>query len=223
MYELDFSILLSSMDNILNGIGITFIICAVSSVLAFLIGSILFFFRWYRLKILQKIVSALVAFIRNTPLLVQIYIFYKGLPQVGLVLPPIWCAIFALSLYTGVYISEAIRSGHNAIKPQQKNAALALGLNDWQTFVYVVYPQSLRYAILPLGSQFINLIKNSTLASFIAITDIFYVVSKGVSDYFRVIEFFLLGVALYATATITVAILTNFIYIKFRLKSMGRA
>lgn len=223
MYEADFGILLSSIDSIFKGICITFVICSVSSVLAFLIGSIIFFLRWCRVKSLNLLVAGAVEFIRNTPLLVQLYIFYKGLPQVGLFLPPLVCAILALSLYTGVYISETLRSGYSAVPAAQKNAAFALGFNDLQTFVYVIYPQTFRFSILPLGSQFINLVKNSTLASFIAITDLFYVVSQGISDYFRVLEFMVLGVALYGITTIVISCFSNFMHTKYQLNNRERA
>ena len=218
MYEIDFSILLEYLNEIANGIKITVFICLLSSFFAFIFGSFLFYLRQCGVKILRKIVICFVELYRNTPLLIQLYILYKGLPQLGIVFSPITCGIITLSIYTGVYISENIRSGKNSIQPEQKNAALALGLSPFQTFLYVIYPQALRHSILPLGSQFINLIKNSALVSFISVTDIFYVVYQGIANDFRIIEFIVLGVCLYSFATLSVSLVTNLIEAKLKLK-----
>ncbi len=218
MYELDFSVVSNYYELILRGIIITLHICSISLLLAYLFASILFFGRWGQNKIINKIVTMFVSFIRNTPLLIQLYIYYKGFPQLGITMSAETCGIIALSIYTGVYISEVMRAGANNIQNQQKNAALALGLSDFQTFIYVVYPQVVRSVILPIGSQFINLIKNSTLVSFIAVTDIFYAVSQGMSDYFRVVEFMLVGVILYGSLCLVISLFTNFLELKFKIK-----
>ncbi len=218
MYDVDFSILTENLGFIYRGIKMTLFICLISAVSSFLIGSFIFFLRWGNNKSLNKASRWFVEFIRNTPLLLQLYILYKGFPQIGIVLSSEWCGIIALSVYTGVYISETLRSGANSIQPEQKNASFSLGLNDFQTFAYIIYPQAVRSVIIPLGSQFINMIKNSTLVSFIAVTDIFYVVSQGISDYFRVIEFMLLGVVLYCTFTGIVAFITNFLEYKYKIR-----
>ena len=219
MYEVDFSILFHNIYFVLKGIGTTCLICLLSSIFAFIIGSTIFFLRWYRNKITRELSTMLVEFIRNTPLLVQLYIFYKGLPQIGILLPAEICGILALSIYTGVYISEVLRAGKNSVAPHQKHAAFALGLSKLQTFRYVIFPQTIRYSILPLGSQFINLFKNSTLVSFIAVTDLFFIMQQGISDYFRIIEFMTLGIILYGFTTLIIALTTNLLDTKYKIKA----
>ena len=218
MYEIDFSVLISYASEIINGIKTTLYICLLSSVFAFLFGSFLFFLRWQGNRFIRNIVVCFVEVIRNTPLLIQLYILYKGLPQLDIVFSAVNCGIIALSVYTGVYISENIRSGNNAVPPDQKNAAIALGLSNFQTFIYVIYPQAIRNSILPLSSQFINLIKNSTLVSFIAVTDIFYVMYQGAANDFRIVEFMLMGAFLYGFATLSVSCVANLLEDKFKLK-----
>lgn len=214
-YNLNFSVILASLPFIIKGLGITVFICLLSSFFAFLIGVLVSFLRSQPNKTIALFVTGWVELIRNTPLLIQLYILYKGFPSIGISLPAIACGVVALSFYTGAYISEVIRSGVNSIAKEQIQAAQGLGFNYFQIFALIILPQALRIVIAPLGSQFINLIKNSSLVSFIAVTDIFYVVYKGAVDDFRIVEFFLLGILIYMGLTGIVALLTNVLDKKF--------
>jgi putative glutamine transport system permease protein len=171
-------------------------------------------------KNISFLTNAYIELARNIPLLIQLYIIYKVYPHFGLSFSPINCGIIALSIYTAAYIAEVLRSGMNAVAKQQKQAALALGLNYFQTFFIITFPQAIRIVIPALGSQFINLIKNSSLVSFIAVVDIFYVIYKGAADDFRIYEFFLLGTLIYMVLTGVVAIITNIL--EKNLKVYGR-
>lgn len=209
MYNFDFSILLSNYKEILNGIYITIFVSVISSILAFVIGTILVYFRTSPVKFVRKITDFINACIRNTPLLIIIYLFYKGFPSIGIVFSAMTCGILALSIYTATYISEAILSGINAVPIEHMQAARALGLTRFQSFIYVIYPQALRHSLYVLGSQFMNLIKNSSLVSFISVTDIFYVVYKGISDTYRIYEYFILAIVIYCTLTGFTLLITN--------------
>lgn len=209
MYNIDFSILLQDSKVILNGLYMTIFISIVSSVCAFLLGTFFVYFRTSPKKFIKKIMDFFVLFIRNTPLLILIYFFYKGLPSINIVFSALTCGILALSLYTAAYISDALLSGINAVPKEHNQATNALGLTRLQSFIHVIYPQALRHSIYVLGSQFMNLIKNSSLVSFITVTDIFYVVYKGISDSYRIYEYFVLAIAVYCTLTGFVLLLTN--------------
>ena len=162
-----------------------------------------------------------VEIIRNTPLLIQLYFIYKALPDFGLMLSPIACGILALSLYTGAFISEVLRSGINSVASEQYQASISLGLSKFQTFRLIILPQAIKIIIPPLGSQFINVIKNSSLVSFISVTDLFYGIYKGAVDDFRFFEFFITGALIYMMLTGTVALFTNLFENLFNLQ--GRA
>lgn len=209
MYNVDFSIPLKDYKTILNGIYMTVFISIVSSMLAFCIGTFFVYFRTSPIKFIQKITDFFVASIRNIPLLILIYLFYKGLPAIGVVFSAPACGIIALGLYTAAYISDALLSGINSIPQQHLQASKSLGLTRLQSFIYVIYPQALRHSIFILGSQFMNLIKNSSLVSFIAVTDIFYVAYKGIADSYRIYEYFTLAVILYCSLTGFVLLITN--------------
>lgn len=209
MNNIDFSILLTDYKAILDGIYMTIFVSVVSSVLAFLLGTVFVYFRTSPMKYVRKITDFTVSCIRNTPLLILIYLFYKGLPSIGIVFPALICGISALSIYTAMYISDAILSGINSVPQEHSQAANALGLTRFQSFVYVIYPQALRHSIFILGSQFMNLIKNSSLVSFIAVADIFYVVYKGIADSYRIYEYFILAIVVYCSLTGFVLLITN--------------
>jgi len=209
MGNVDFSILLTDYKMILGGIYTTILVSILSSALAFLIGSIFVYFRTSDKPKVRKISNFFANCIRNTPLLILIYLFYKGLPSIHIVLSALTCGIMALSIYTGAYISDAILSGVNAVPDEHVQATKALGLTRFQSFFHVIYPQALRHSTFILGSQFMNLIKNSSLVSFIAVTDIFYVVYKGMADNFRVWEYFTLAVVVYSVLTGFVLLVTN--------------
>lgn len=209
MNNIDFSILLNDYKTILNGIYITIIVSLISSLFALCIGTLFAYYRTSPVKMTQITANFIANCTRNTPLLIIIYLFYKGLPSIGIMLPAMACGISALSIYSGAYISDAILSGMNAVPNEHSQAATALGLTRFQTFFYVTYPQALRYSINILGSQFMNLIKNSSLVSFITVTDIFYVAYKGIADNFRVYEYFILAIIVYCSLTGFTLLITN--------------
>ncbi|MDD3149489.1 MAG: amino acid ABC transporter permease, partial [Candidatus Gastranaerophilales bacterium] len=188
MYIPDISVIKTYLPFILEGLKLTVFISTVGCFFAFFIGLLTAFLRNLPSKPISFVAAIYTEFIRNTPLLIQLYILYKGFPLLGLKFPGIVCGIIALSLYTGAYIAEVLRSGMNSVEKAQKQASRGLGLSYVQTFRYIIYPQTIRIMISPLCSQFINLIKNSSLVSFIAVTDIFYVVYKGAADDFRIYE-----------------------------------
>lgn len=209
MYNFDFSILLENYQAILNGVYMTILVSITSSFLAFCLGTFFVYYRTSPLKFIQKITDFTVSCIRNTPLLIIIYLFYNGLPSIHIVFPALTCGILALSIYSAAYISDAILSGINAVPHEHSQAANALGLTRLQSFLYIIYPQALRHSIFVLGSQFMNLIKNSSLVSFIAVTDIFYVVYKGIADSYKVYEYFILAIVVYCSLTGFVLLITN--------------
>lgn len=222
MYNLDFSILLEDYAVILKGIYITIYVSVISSIMAFVLGSIFVYFRTSPNEIIKRITEFFVSITRNTPLLIVIYLFYKGLPSIGIVFSSLACGILALGIYTAAYVSDAILSGIYAVPKEHAQASTALGLTRLQTFLHIIYPQALRHCIFVLGSQFMNLIKNSSLVSFIAVTDIFYVVYEGIADSYRIYEYFILAILVYCSLTGFVLLITNILNNIFKIPEVVR-
>lgn len=109
---------------------------------------------------------------RGTPLLVQLFFIYYGLPQVGIAMSAHHAAILGLSLNFGAYMSEIVRSGMGAIDYGQHEAARALGMNAWVRLRYIIYPQALRITLPPLTNTYAAILKDSSLVSVLSITEL---------------------------------------------------
>ena len=220
-YSFDWQVIIDALPQLITGIKLTLLISIISSCFALLIGVIAALLRLSNNRFLKIVATGYVEFFRNTPLLVQIYIYYRGLPNIGIDLDPVVCGILGLSIYTGAYITEVVRSGIQAIAKEQFEASKSLGLSSFDTMYLIIFPQAIRIILPPLGNQFINLTKNSSLVSFITVTDIFYNVYKGSVDDFRFLEFFIIGCLLYMCLVGFIALFVNMF--ENYLKIPGRA
>ena len=171
---MNFSILIDNWPLLLSGLLTTIEVSAVALVLALALGTVVATFRVAPNLVLQRLGTAYVEVIRNIPLLVQIFFFYFGLPTVGVKLPAFTCGVLGLGIYTAAFIAEAIRSGILSIPRGQLEAATASGMNYVLAMRFVILPQAFRAVIPPLGNLTLNLIKNSSLVSTIAVTDILH-------------------------------------------------
>lgn len=126
-------------------------------------------------KMLVVLCRAYISLIRGTPLLVQIFIIFYGLPEVGIVLDPFPTAIIAFSLNIGAYAAEIIRAAILAIPKGQWEASYAIGMNYRQAFVRNIMPQAMRISVPPLSNTFISTVKDTSLASLVLVTELFRV------------------------------------------------
>ena len=124
-------------------------------------------------KPLQIIARIYVSAIRGTPLLVQLFILFYGLPTVGIVIDPFPAAVFGFTLNVGAYASEVIRASILSIPKGQWEAAHTIGMNYFQTLRRIILPQATRVSIPPLSNTFISLVKDTSLASLILVTEMF--------------------------------------------------
>jgi His/Glu/Gln/Arg/opine family amino acid ABC transporter permease subunit len=216
----DFSTLLAQQDALIAGVFTTIKISMASVVLAIALGFIVSLGRKTTFTPLHWLLAGYVQFFRNTPLLVQIYFFYKGLPAFGVTLSPMNCGILALSLQTGAYMAEIFRTGIESIPREQFEGGLSLGFSPFRTFITVILPQAIGIILPPVGNQIVGLIKNSSLVAFITVPDLFFVVFKGAADHFQYLEFFTAGILLYMGLTLAVS--GFFILLENRLPLLQR-
>lgn len=187
---MDFGILTEYMPSIMDGLLMTIKISILSIIFGTFMGimgalcriSDSFFFR--------SLGNIYVEWIRNTPLLIQILFIYFGL-GVFFNLSPILSSVIALSFFSGAYITEIIRAGIQSIHRGQREAALSIGMTDWQAMYLIILPQAVKRILPPLAGQFITLIKDSSLVSVIAVTDLTYVAKNIVTITFRAFEVWL--------------------------------
>ena len=196
MYQLDFTVLQEYLPAILDGLIMTIQV----SVLAIILGSIMgvagALCRISRSFVLRSVGNVYVEWIRNTPLLIQILFIYFGL-GVFFNLSPMVASVLALSFFSGAYITEIIRAGIQSIHKGQREAALSIGMTEWQAMRLVILPQAVKRILPPLAGQFITLVKDSSLVSVIAVTDLTYVAKNIVTITFRAFEVWLAIAAFY--------------------------
>ncbi|PFN98748.1 glutamine ABC transporter permease [Bacillus sp. AFS076308] len=165
------------LDNfkfLLEGFGVTLKVAAISIVLSFIIGGLIGTLRYARIPVVSPLLAVVVETIRNLPLLLIIFFAYFALPEIGIEMEITTAAIAALTVFESAMLSEIIRSGLNSIEKGQIEAARASGLNYIQTLRYIIVPQALRRMVPPIVSQFISLLKDTSLAVVIALPDLLH-------------------------------------------------
>lgn len=159
---------------LLKGFLVTLEIAVVAILLSFIIGSLIGMLRYTKIKIVSPILAFFVEIIRNLPLLLIIFFTYFALPEVGLKLEITTAAIVALTIFEGAMISEIVRSGLLSIEKGQIEAARSSGLSYVQTLWHIILPQALRRMVPPLVSQFISLLKDTSLAVVISLPELMH-------------------------------------------------
>jgi polar amino acid transport system permease protein len=170
---------------------------ALSLIGAILVGIAACSMRLSQSRVLSRIAGIYIESIRSTPLLVQLYFFYFGLPSMGIMLPEWVTGVFALTLNSGAYYAEIIRAGIQAIAYGQIEAGIASGLNYFQRMRYIILPQALGMTIRPMLGQAIVLVKDSSLLSLISIMELTRAGQMLTSDRFMPAEGFLTTAAFY--------------------------
>jgi len=170
--DFNFRIIFEYLPLFLTGLRSTFFISGVSIMLALVTGTIACACRISSIKLLKYPAIAYIEIIRSTPLLVQIYFLYFGLPTLGIRVPEIQTGIIALMLNSGAYIAEIIRAGITSVDDGQIEAGVSSGLNYFQRMRFIILPQALGATVPPLLGQSIVLVKDSALLSLISVMEL---------------------------------------------------
>jgi putative glutamine transport system permease protein len=142
--------------------------------LSLVVGALIGVMRVSPIGLVSAFASGYTEFFRNIPLLIVLFFTLNGLPYMGLTLPFFWVGVAGLTVYTAAYVAEVVRAGLQAASTGLTEAARSLGLSWLQTMRYVLLPYTLRTVIPPLGSLFIALVKNTSLASAVAVPELLY-------------------------------------------------
>lgn len=166
--------LFANLDIFAQGFITTILVSLLGLVFSIIIGVILGMFATTNNFILKAINRVYVEVIQNTPLVLQIFFLYNGLPHVDIVLPLFSIGVIGVSVYHGAYIAEVVRSGILAINRGQFEAGYSQGFTNVQVMRYIVLPQAVRLMLPPLTNQCVNLIKNTSVMAMIAGGDLMY-------------------------------------------------
>jgi His/Glu/Gln/Arg/opine family amino acid ABC transporter permease subunit len=169
----------------------------------------------------RGLVRAYVEVFRNTPLLIQIFIVYFGLPQIGLKLSPFLSGLSALTLYAAAYNAEIFRAGLEAVPRGQHEAARSTGLSSAQVTGYVIVPQAVRICLPALGNNLVSLVKNSSLVSTIGMVELMFVANDISFNNFRSFEIY--GAAAVLYVVLVLALSRGLAVLERRLRRAGAA
>jgi len=196
---------------IVAGIKYTVPLALVSFVIAVIIAAIVAVLRAYvphttgwklfGWRVIKFLLWFYVWLFRSTPMLVQLFVVFYGLPKLGIswLSPSGWAAaVWVLSLNTAAYASEAVRAAITSIPDTQREAAAALGMTDAQIFIRIILPQAARISIPTLANSFISLVKDTSLASVVTIVEMFYLSQQLAAVNFEPLQMYLLVAAIYA-------------------------
>jgi len=201
-FNLDIAFMGHFFSFIMAGAGLTVLVSALSIALAVVLALLGALGRLSKNPIPNGISSFYISLIRGTPLLVQIFIWYLGLPQLGVILRPIAAGVLALGVNYGAYMTEIFRAGIQAIGKGQREAAEALGMSGAQTFRRIVLPQAFRIVIPPIGNDFIAMMKDSSLVYLMGVWELTFRAQKIGRQNFRTMETFIIAAAFYWLLTV---------------------
>ena len=186
-----------------------------------ILGFICSMVRYYKIPVLQKIVGAYIELSRNTPLLIQLFFLYFGLPKLGILLSSKSCAIIGLIFLGGSYMAEAFRSGLESIADIQIESGLSIGLTHSQIMRYVVLPQAISVSVPAFAANVIFLIKETSVFSAVALADLMYVAKDLIGLYYQTDEALLMLVIAYLIILLPISIVFSLIERKLRYAGFG--
>lgn len=190
-------------------------------VFAVVTGMICCLIQHYKLPVLRRLVGAYIELSRNTPLLVQLFFLYYGLPKIGIRLSGVACAIIGLTFLGGSYMAEAFRSGLQAVDKIQQDSALSLGMSHGQCLAYVTGPQGLLYAVPALCANVIFMIKETSVVSAIALADLMFVTKDLIGLYYQTEEALFLLMMAYLVILLPISLGAAWLERRMRFAGFG--
>ena len=209
MGELYFFIRDILLPPLLEGTIVSIKLIVLSIPLALIIGVLMAVGRVYGNKFISLLCTGYVAFFRGTPLLVQLFILYYGLPSLGIFFSPFTAAVIGFALCSGAYHSEYVRGAIQSIKGGQMLAARSIGMSRFKAILYIILPQALRRAIPGCSNEIIYLVKFSSLAFLVTCVELTAAGKIIASRYFKYTEVFLVVGVIYLLMVSVVTKLLN--------------
>ena len=195
----------TKFDVFMLGVGTTMELALFTVLLGSLLGLLVAVFRKTPIAPLRWLMNAYVAFIRGTPLLVQVLMVVYGLPQLGLKLPRMTLCIIALVINSGAYMAELIRAGLQSVEKGQEEAADSLGMNGYLKMRYIILPQAIKVTLPAMGNEFIAIIKESSVLYSVGVYELTYQANKLASVNYRYLETLIVAALIYFVLTYTMS------------------
>ncbi len=215
-------ILTTKFGTFMMGAGVTLKLSAYTVLIGFLLGLLVAVFRNNRIAPLRWLMNAYVAFIRGTPLLVQVLLIVYGLPQLGLnrigayKMSKFDMCLIALGINSGAYMAEIIRAGLQSVDHGQAEAADSLGMSGFQKLLYIILPQAIKVILPTMGNEFVAIIKESSVLYSVGVYELTYQANKLASVNYRYLETMLDAALIYFVLTYVATKLLNLLEWRMR-------
>lgn len=194
-------ILITKFPAFMEGVEITLQLAFFTVLFGSLLGLVVAVCRRTRLLPLRWLMNAYVAFIRGTPLLVQVLLVVYGLPQLGIRFPRMTLCIIALVINSGAYMAELIRAGLQSVEKGQVEAAESLGMSSGQTMLYIILPQAVKVTLPAMGNEFVAIIKESSILYAVGVYELTYQAYKLATVNYYYIETMIVAALIYFVLT----------------------
>lgn len=218
---MNFNVIFDYMPMYTKAFLLTIKIGWIGIVLSVGIGIVAAFILHFKIPVLSPIIKAYVELFRNTPLLVQLFFIYFGLPKIGISISADVCGAVGLGLLGGSYMAESFRSGLEAVAPSQTESALALGMNRLQLFRFVILPQALSISVPAIVANIIFLLKETSVFSAISLMDLMFTAKDLIGLYYKTTESLFLLVVFYLIILLPVSILGTLLERRLRYAGFG--
>lgn len=196
-------------------LGLMGVVCAV------ILGLICAVIQYEKIPLLKQIAVVYIELSRNTPLLVQLFFIYYGLPKIGVQIKAQTCGVIGLAFLGGSYMAEAFRSGLEAVAAIQTESALSLGMDRMQVMRYVVLPQAVSVSIPAFVANVIFLLKETSVFSAISLMDLMFTAKDLIGLYYKTTESLFLLVVFYLIILLPVSIAGSFVERRVRYAGFG--
>ncbi|MFL9927366.1 amino acid ABC transporter permease [Herbaspirillum lusitanum] len=206
--DFDVHYIYAQLPALWRGLLMTLEVSCLSIAISVLVGIAGAAIKVMRVPLLTPAINAYVEFIRNTPLLAQMFFIYFGLPGIGLTLSLFWSGVLTLSLWAGAYQIENIRGGLNTVRAGLQNASFALGMRPWQYMRLIAMPLALRTSQASVLNTSISCLKNSCFLQAVGLAEITYVAMDKVAMDFRTLEMMLVLGVTYLTLVLLMSLLS---------------
>ena len=189
---------------------------------AIVLGFLCALVRHYKVPVLRRVVGVYIEIFRNTPLLIQLFFLYFGLPKIGLAIDAEVCGVLGLALLGGAYMAECFRSGLESVEPIQTESDLSLGMSHFQTVWHVVLPQAVSSSVPAFVGNIIFLLKETSVFSAISLMDLMFTAKDLIGLYSKTIECLAMLVFFYLLILLPVSIIGSIVEKKLRFAGYGK-
>ena len=194
---------------------------AAGIAVSIVIGLVCSLVQYYKVPVARRLVQIYIELSRNTPLLIQLFFIYYGLPKLGIKTDPTACGIAGLAFLGGSYMAETFRSGLEAVDKVHSESAFSLGLNRFQTFAYVILPQAVSTSIPPFVANVIFLLKETSVFSAVSLMDLMFTAKDLIGLYYNTTESLFLLVVFYLIILLPVSLLGTLLEKKVGVPDVG--